>query len=285
MTQVTENNSGGAAAMSFPQILAFPVRTLWAGNFLVLLYALLCVGGSIKAATFIQQTLEEFLHGSATDSSFMPYLTASTYFMYFFCLPFIAVGAGLPIRIMWLYDDVFIGPLLSGTRKSAHKFVNILRFSYMQPVYGVIPLVGVLVIRHLALKENSSANLELILKVFAGATALLALYKLLEWVFLILLATFVDLNETFAIQNQRFILRQKLLYVLIVGASGFGGAAALYFSKIMHQPHYLSISLGVLLWYTFAVLIVVALEASEAAARINGATLRIVPQLADSNDA
>lgn len=278
MTQVIESEAP-PPTMSFLQIITFPLRTLWVGNFLVLLYALLCVGGSIKAVMFLQQALEEILDTPGTNSSLLPYLNASTYFLYLFCLPFIAVGAGLPIRIMWLYDHVFIGPLFVETRKSARKFVNIVRFSFTQPVYGAVPLVGMLVIRHLALKEDVSGNVKTILAVLVGVTLVIALYKLLEWVFLILLATFVDLNEIFAIQNQKFIIRQKLPYVLLTGLAGFGAAAALYFSRIILQPDYLSISLGVILWYTFAVLIVVALEAGEAAAQAHGATLRIVPEL------
>lgn len=275
MTQVIES-SVKPATMGFFKALAFPLRMLWVGNFLVGLYVLICAGGSIEIAIFLQNALTELANELLPDFAFLNYIESATYVFYILCIPFIAVGAGLPVRIMWLYDGCFIRPLILETRRCARRFVNILRFTMAYPVYALLPLAGMLVIQKLLKTHDIAEQVMLLITTGIVITLCVALYKLMEWLFLILLTTFVDVDEIFALQNVKLILRHKLPAVLFVEVFGFGATAALYFSKILNGNVFLPFIMGFMLWYTFCVLIVLALEAAEAHAQMNGVTLRIV---------
>ena len=146
----------------------------------------------------------------------------------------------------------------------------------MHPFYAVIPLAGMLVIRKLSTAHDLSDKASMFITLLVGITVLIAVYKLIQWLFLVLLATFVDIDEIFAIQNFRAIFSQKIIQVMTVSLAGFGSTTGLYFSRVLEGSSFLPYCLSAIVWYTFALLIVLALEAGEALAQLRGGTLRIV---------
>jgi len=275
MTQDIESSSK-TVVMSFWHVLGFPFKMLWIGHFNVLIYVLFCAGGAIAAITYIQNLIVKLANELFPDFGLLNYLETSTYALYILCIPFIVVAAGLPARIVWLYGGFFLSPLYTETRNCARRFTSIFRYTLMHPFYAVLPFIGMLVIQRLLLAHELGEDFMLVIKIGLIITLTVAVYKLLQWIFLILFTTFVDTDEIFALQNFRFILRYRSVQFISAALIGFGTVIAIYFSGVLLGNEFLPYMLGVLLWYVFSVLIVIALEAGEAHAQMNGVTLRII---------
>ncbi|NMC62847.1 MAG: hypothetical protein GYA55_06720 [SAR324 cluster bacterium] len=275
MTQYVESSSK-TVVMTFLNVLGFPFKVLWVGHFNVLFYVLFCAGGALAVITYIQNLLVKLANELFSDSRLLNYLETSTYALYILCIPFIVVAAGLPAKIVWLYGGFFLSPLYTETRNCTRRFTNILRYTLMHPFYAVLPFIGMLVIQRLLIAHEVGEEFMLIIKIGLMFTATITVYKLLQWIFLILFTTFVDTDEIFVLQNFRLILRYRSIQFISTGLMGFGMVIAIYFSGILSGNEFLPYIFGALLWYVFSALIAIALEAGEAHAQMNGVTLRII---------
>ena len=274
MTQVTTPTT----TMRFPQILTFPLRTLARGHFLALAYAVVCVWGSVQLASFAQVSLEEFSTGIfGADAPLFPYIRWGTSAVYFLTIPLIVVGAGLPVRLIWLFDGLYFGPLMRETRRCSLRFLQVIRHAMMLPVYALAPVAAVLVVRRLILQHDMSEHIHRFILVLIVIAALLALWKMLEWLFLVLLSTFVEVEEIYALQTYRVFFNLKAAPFAFVAVLGMGGAYWLYISRLLSGSAWLLPLLGFILWYTFAALITLVLEAGEQFANARGGTFHIVP--------
>ena len=269
------------SCLSFIQILLFPLKTLWTGNFSALFYAAVCAWGSMEFASFLKGSSDEMLTGLlGADFAFLPQVELATWFFFVLLFPLVIVGAGLPVRLIWLHDAIHFGPLLRETRTCALRFIHILRMTWSAPIYAVVPSVAVLLIRKLAARHELSDQVHKLILVLLVFALLLSAWKLLKWLFLLLFSTFVEVEPWFAVQNYKRILGFNTIQFIVCGMCGFAVAGYLYFAGSLRDSSWFAPLLAFVLWYTMGMLIALVLEAAEAFAQSTGHTIRAVPQQA-----
>lgn len=272
MTEAIDNSS--LSAMSFAQVLAFPFKTLWQGHLPVIFYVLALVPGSVAAISFLEKSLtevaEEVLEGTSYLGIYSQFSTA----LYVLCVPFIIVGAGLPIRMMWHHGRFPLLPCIPETSLALQKFWRILQYSIKQPVIALVPAAVLFMARKALEKIDLPARTAALVNLLVIAALVFAAYRLLKWIFLLLLGTFVSIESITAFHYSDVVFRLRRSSLFLTALVGTSAAVVpLTLSNLRHAWYipYLSTFIA---WYTLAVLVVLTLEAAEEMVRQQGATFR-----------
>lgn len=260
--------------MTFKDILCFPFRTVIVGNIFVVVYVLLLGGVSLRICSFLHATLADLTYFSHPSSGKANYILSAIRIVYLLCVPFIVAAAGLPLRIVWRHHGFHFSPLFNETFLSIKKFCRVIGYTWKNPFYYSVPLIGIALIMNLINMDKLPEHAQTLMPALLWIAGLIAFIKLGEWFFTIILASFGDLDEITALQHSKEIFGLKRVPFLFVLAVGLGLEAWIYLSGVIENDALETSVIYFILWYTTSLLVVLVLEASETAAQIRGQTFR-----------
>ena len=265
-------------ALSFAGAIAFPLKVLWVGNFNVLLYFALTAVLSVKVATILASAVATLLASAISEGVFVKFIPWASAIVYLLAVPFVVIGMGIPIKVLWLHDGFKFAGLFEQSRASISKFPVAIRYSWRLPIISALPLAAALIMNRILSTQQFDENVSYLIIVIIAVTGLIAAYKLTEWLFTLFVATFVEVDPITALQYSKRILKERMLSVFFTSVIGFGSVLLCVYTQSISDEMPRVILACLLAWYTLSVMVVLALEASESLVQKEGKTFRTIHQ-------